>query len=121
MEPVPIPDGPGETRPPATNLDGTGWGTWGAATGADDYLIFFLSTLGIFYSTVALLNKPDILASLETLRQSGWLTRYSFGLLCSLVVLGWIAVMETILQRLVPTYYITSWGIIISSVFTSMM
>lgn len=89
----------------------------GAATGGDDYVIIFLCTLGAFYTAVELLNKSVVLAFIRHLWNCAAPVRAGFCFLCFLVAVGWIALMETIVQKLVPVYFITSWGIIASSTF----
>ncbi|GAU96348.1 hypothetical protein RvY_07807 [Ramazzottius varieornatus] len=91
-----------------------------AATGGDDYVIIFLCTLGAFYAAVELLNKSVVIAFLRHLWNCSTPVRSGFCFLCFLVGVGWIALMETVVQKLVPVYFITSWGIIASFTFLSL-
>ncbi|OWA51525.1 hypothetical protein BV898_16004 [Hypsibius exemplaris] len=87
------------------------------STGSDDYLVVFLCSLGAFYASLELLNKPVVLAFLRHMWQARRSVKVCFGFLCIMVALGWVALMETIVQRLLPDYFISSWGLIASGIF----
>ena len=87
------------------------------SSGGDDLLVFFLCTFAAFYLATALLETPGVLLAVRNLISCSMM---GFMFLCTLVTLGWIATMESILQQFVPQYFISSWGVVVSLAFTTM-
>ncbi|XP_055341255.1 uncharacterized protein LOC129590191 [Paramacrobiotus metropolitanus] len=117
MEPVPVGADDPTDAPPAS-AGGSWAAAWGTSTGVDDYVLFFLGCFTAYHVSTSLLGGPRIAEAVQALNRAPFGVRFGFFFICSLVVLGWVAILETVIQMLVPAYFISSWGLAISGAFT---